>query len=126
VIEEIRFFVGMVPVVMFPFQRIRETLVSVSSRRVQTIALDFIIDGGVDAFDGGFFHGFTGLDPQLGRIASEYEGIGKTVVKLSADDPFILGSYLTDFKMCGVLALGSRIRDSVNYGDIRWFGGDTG
>lgn len=124
-VEEIQFFVGMVPVVMFPFQGIRETLASVLSRQVKKITLDFITDDSVDVLDEVFFQGLTKLDAQLKRIASAYEGFGKTVVKLSANDPFILGSYLANFRECGVLNFGSRIRDSLNCGDIQWFiGGD--
>jgi len=115
----------MIPVVMFPSQGIRETLVSVSSRRVQTIVLDFIHDG-MDVFDGTFIQGFVGLDAQLKRVASEYEGVGKTVVKLSANDPFVLGSYLNGFRARGILVFGSRVGDPLDCGDIKWFGGDGG
>lgn len=122
-VKEIRFFVGMVPVVIFPFQGMREVLASVLSCQVQTIVLDFI-DDGPGAFDEVFFRGVAGLDAQLKRIATEYEGVGKTVVKLSANDPFVLGPYLTDFGACGILVFGSRAGDSLNCGDIQWFTGD--
>lgn len=125
VVQEVRFFVGMVPVSTFPSQRIRESLVSVVSRRVRTIVLDLIIDHGVDVVNEDFFRGFAGLDPQLKRIASEYEGVGKTVVKLSANLPFgILGSHLTDFRTCGVLDFGSRIGGPLHCVDVQWFDGD--
>ena len=98
-----------------------ETLGSVSSRQVQTIVLDFIIDGGLDVSDNGLSQGFIGLDAQLQRIASDYEGVGKTMVKLSANDPFTLGSYLTSFRMCGILVFGSRVGGPLSCGGMQWF-----
>ena len=125
-VEEIRFFVAMVPVAVFPSQSIRETLVSVTSRRVQTIVLDFIVDHAVDTFDESFLRGFAGLDPQLKRIASEYEGVGKMVVKLSANEPLVLGSCLTGFGTYGILVIGSRIGGPLKNGDIQWSNVDGG
>lgn len=114
-IQEVRFFTGMIPVVTSPSQRIRETLASVSSRQAQTIVLDFIVDDGVGVVNEDFFRGFAGLDVQLKRIASEYEGIGKTVVKLSANVPFdVLGPYFAGFGTHGILDFGSRIDGSLH------------
>lgn len=124
-VQEIKFFVGMIPAVTFPFHGIRETLASVSSRRVQKIVMDFNIDK-VDAFDKGFSQGFGGFDVQLTRIASIHRGNGKTVVKLSAGDPFVLGSYLSDFRTCGVLVLGTRNGGPLGCGGIQWYDGDGG
>ena len=118
-VEEIRFFVGMVPAGTFPIQRMGETLGSVSSRRVQTIVLHFIMDGGLDVSDNGLSRGFVGLDAQLQRIASEYEGVGNTMVKLPVNDSFTLGSYLSNFRTSGILVCGSRIGDSLACGDVQ-------
>lgn len=104
----------------------RETLVSVSSRRIRKVVLDIIIDHAVDTFDGSFLQGFAGMDPQLERIALEYEGVGKTVVELSANDPLVLGSRLTDFRTCGVLVIGSRIGGPLESEDIQWSNEDGG
>jgi len=124
-VEEIRLFVAMVPVAAFPFRSVRETLVSVSSRWVRTIILDFIIDHAVDLFDEGFLRSFSGLDPELKRIASGYEGAGKMVVKLSANEPSCLGSCLTGFRTCGDLAI-SRIGGPLECGDVQWSSGCGG
>jgi hypothetical protein len=116
----------MIPAARFPFHRIRETLVSVLSHRVQKVILDLNIEGGVDTFDECCFQSFGGLDAQLTRIASDYRGVGKTVVELSADDPFVLGLYLTNLRTCGVLVFGTRVGDAPGCGCVQWFDGDGG
>ena len=86
------------------------------------ITLDFNLLDARDASSQEYLQRFRRLDPNLYRIASAYQGVGKTVVKLCATNPFVLGLYLRRFKRRGELTLGTRIGKPSGFGDVRWFG----
>ena len=86
------------------------------------ITLDLNLVDARDASSPGYLQRIRRLDPDLSRIASAYQGVGKTVVKLSASNPFVLGLYLRRFKRRGELTLGTRIGKPSGLGDVRWFG----
>lgn len=100
---------------------IHDTLGTVLSHRVRTITLDLNTRDARGAFGKGYFRSFQKLDANLHRIASAYQGVGKTEVKLSADKPFALGSYLRHFRQRGKLVLGTRPGEPFGLGDVRWF-----
>jgi len=122
IIEEIKFLVGMVPVATLPLRAILEALESVASRRVGVITLDLDTTDTGDEFGRELLQYFQRLDFNLHWIALARQGGRQTVVKLSANDPFILGSCLRRFKTHGKLILGTRSGGPSGFlGDVRWF-----
>lgn len=120
-IKEIKFFVGMVPAAKLPLRAIREALESVSSCRVELITLDISTTDAGDGPNQELFKTFQRLDFNLHWIALAHQGGRKTVVKLSANDPFVLGSCLCRFREHGKLVLGTRFGGPSGFGDVRWF-----
>ena len=112
----------MVPEVGPPLDGIHKMLGSVSSRQTQAITLDLNVEDTRDSSNREYLRRFRTLDTDLHRIASAYQGVGKTVVKLSANNPFVLGLYLRRFKQHGKLILGTRTRKPSGFGDVQWFG----
>ena len=121
-IEEIKFLVGMVSVAKHPLKTIREALESVASRCVGVITLDLNTTDTGDASNQELLQYFQRLDFNLCWIASARRGGKQTVVKLSVNDPFVLGSCLRRFKTHGKLILGTRsVGPSGFLGDVEWF-----
>lgn len=112
----------MVPEAEPPLEGIYDMLGSVSSCHVQTITLDLNLKDAKDALGKEYLQCFRRLDIDLHRIASVYRGVGRTVVKLSAVNPFVLGLYLRRFRRRGELILGTRIGGPSGFGDLQWFG----
>ena len=112
---------GAVPVANLPLQAIRETLESVSSRCVGVITLDLSTTDTENALSHELLKNFQRLDFNLQWIALAHRGDGQTVVKLSVNNPFVLGSYLCRFKSYGKLVLGTRSGGPSGFGDVQWF-----
>lgn len=111
----------MVPVAE-PLSGIYTALGTVSSSHVRTITLDLNAQHVRDTSTHEYFQGFRKLDAELHRIASAHQGVDKTVVKLSANNPFALGLCLRRFRRCGKLVLGTRYGEQFGFGDVQWFG----
>ena len=122
-IEEIKFFAGMVPMAKLPLRAIHQALESVSSRRVEVITLDLTTTDPMDAPSQEFLQIFQRLDFNLHWIALAHQGDRRTVVKLSANDPFVLGSCLRRFTSYGKLVLGTRSGGPSGFGDVQWLNG---
>lgn len=120
-LEEVRFFVGMVPVGEFPLDGIHDSLESISSRDVRMITLDLNAIDAAGTSQPVFLRSFRRLDSKLCKIASDYLGAGSTVVRLSASNPHALGLCLRRFEESGKLVLGTRYRDSLEVGDVQWY-----
>jgi hypothetical protein len=112
----------MVPVANFPLDGMRGSLGSVSSRDVREITLDLNVEEAAGTSSAKFRRDFRKLDSELSRIASNYLGIGSTVVKLSTSNPHALSLCLRRFKRSGKLVLGTRYRGSSGLGEVQWYG----
>lgn len=112
---------AMVPAEKLPLQAIRKALGSVSSRRVRAITLDLSTTDVENASSEEFLRNFGILDFNLQRIALTQRKGRQIAVKLSANDPYILGSCLPRFKNHGKLVLGTRSRGAHGMGDVEWF-----
>ena len=111
----------MVPVAE-PISGIYDILGSVSSPHVRTITLDLNAQDVKDTSNHEYLQSFRKLDAELYRIASARQGGGKTVVKLSANNPFALGLCLRRFRRDGRLVLGTRYGEPFDFGEVHWFG----
>ena len=120
-IKEIKFFVGMVPVTELPLQAICEALESILSCRVGMITLDLNTMDTGDVHSQEFLKHFQKLDFNLYWIALAREEGRQTVVRLSANDPFVIGLCLHRFRSYGKLVLGTRSGGLSSLGDVQWY-----
>jgi len=105
-----------------PLRGIYNSLRTVSSSHVRTIVLDLNAQDSKETFNQEYFRSFRRLDVELHRIADAHQGIGKTVVKLSANNPFALGLCLRRLRRRGKLVLGTRFGEPFGFGEVQWFG----